>query len=279
MFFDTHHRFLHHRVIHPRFFFFSSFGFGHRHAFITVFPYYHRRFIFVNPWGYWPDDYYYHRYYQYGCYPYSWYGPNPVPYKVGGDTYNYYTYNYADPGTALPAQAPSYTPPDPPAETDVDRYFDTAVKAFEAGDFHRAVTQFALAYQGAPNDKVIPFAYSQALFAIGEYKLAAMVLNGAIARIKPAEEGIFYPRGLYADDDVLFAQVNALRDKALLDPMDMNLQFLLGYHYLGLGELDNAEEPLLKATTDANYGPKARALLNLLDNLKAAQTQAVPVTQ
>jgi hypothetical protein len=107
------------------------------------------------------------------------------------------------------------------------------------------------------------------------------VLSGAIARIRPIEEGIFYPRGLYADENVLFAQVEALRATAAMNPTDMNLQLLLGYHYLGLDELDNAEGPLVKATANAGSSPAAQSLLQLLDTLKAArqreaQMQAVP---
>lgn len=282
VFFDRHRSFVHHRIVQPDFFFLASFSAGPHYTFVPVYPYHHRRFIFVNPVGYWPDEYHYYRYYQYGCSPYGWYGPQPVPRQVG-DTYNYYTYNYADPAAvALPAEAPAYTPPaELPIETDADRFFDTAVRAFEAGNFRMATTQFALAYQAAPNDKVLPFAYAQALFAVGDYKLAGPVLSGAIARIRPIEEGIFYPRGLYADENMLFAQVEALQAAAALNPTDRNLQFLLGYHYLGLGELDNAEGPLVNATADASRGPASQSLLQLLDTLKAArqqeaQMQAVP---
>jgi len=63
-------------------------------GFRYVYPYYHRKYIFISLGGYWPFDYCYARYYWYGCHPYYWYGYYPVAQEVQGDTYNYYTYNY-----------------------------------------------------------------------------------------------------------------------------------------------------------------------------------------
>jgi len=50
---------------------------------------------------------------------------------------------------------------------------------------------------------------------------------------------------------VLFQQINDLVEKTQQFPFDANLQLLLGYQLLGVGELDQAREPLRQASLDA----------------------------
>jgi tetratricopeptide (TPR) repeat protein len=171
----------------------------------------------------------------------------------------------------------SYTPQQPAPETSADQYFDEGVTAFGADDYNTAVAKFALANKTATDDKVLPFAYSQAFLATGDYKSAVQVLRAALAKVNPVTEGVFYPRGLYSSDDILLKQVDDLSVKTNQNPQDTDLQLLLGYQYLGLGELDKAAVPLKNATIDSLNGPPANALLQLLDKLQA--TQAEPQTQ
>ena len=56
VFFDRHRSFVHHRIVQPDFFFLASFSTGPHYTFVPVYPYHHRRFVFVNPVGYWPGD-------------------------------------------------------------------------------------------------------------------------------------------------------------------------------------------------------------------------------
>lgn len=280
------HRFLHHRIIHPDFFFLTFFTFGHHHIFHPIFPFHHVRFIFVNPFGFWPYDYNYYRYYQYGCYPYQWYGYNPVPYQYGSDTYNYYTYNYygSDAKGPLSEQELNsmrdYKAQPPQPSTSVDEYFDAGVKAFEGGDYNTAIAKFALAREQAPDDKVLVFAYSQAYLSAGDYKSSAQVLRAALAKVtNPLTEGVFYPRGLYESDDVLLKQIDVLAEKANQNKQDTDLQLLLGYQYLGLGELDRAWEPLNIAGADSMNGSSAKTLLQMLDKLQTEQKQQPKVTE
>ena len=287
-FFDRNHHFLNHRIVRPDFFFLGDFRFGHRHIFRPIFPFFHQRFLFVNPCGFWPYDYDYLRYYWYGCYPYYWYGYNPVPYEYGGDTNNYYTYNYYGDNSSGQASSSGYgnQPVDqsalkqvqeqakPPAsQTPADTYFDEGVKAFGNGDYSTATEKFAGAKGLSPNDKILPFAYSQSLLAAGNYTEAAASLREALAKVNPEAEGVFYPRGLYSDDDVLLKQIDALNEAAQKS-QDSNLQLLLGYQQLGIGELDNAEAPLKQASTDKVNGPSAESLLQLLDKLQAAKPES-----
>jgi len=247
--------------------------------------------MFVSIGGYWPVEYNFIRYYWYGYHPYRWYGYYPVGYEVQGDTYNYYTYNYyySDDGTvaSVAGQVANGIKPvdhntfadvreklaqqavqEPHPETPVDTHFDEAVKAFEAGNYEIAIERFAEARELAPDDMVLPFAYAQALFANEQYSEAAKVLRSALAKVSPGEEGVFYPRGLYADDDILFKQIERLSQKAKLYSLDADLQLLLGYQLLGIGEIDKAIEPLQQASQDFENAAAATTLLGLLAKIR-----------
>ena len=278
--------------IRPRHRFILSYNWGPWCSFSYFRPYYHRRYVFVSLGGYWPLDYRYRRYYWYGYHPYRWYGYYPIAREVGGNTYNYYTYYYngdtvaADPSQAAYPIAPvdhttfedireklAQQAEEPYEVTLADRYFEEAVGAFELDNYDRAAERFAQAIELAPDDMVLPFAYSQALFAAEEYTEAAEVLRAALAKVSPEDEGIFYPRGLYSDDDTLFEQMDRLAKKAELYSFDGDLQLLLGYNLLGIGEIDEAVEPLRLATLDLKNAPAATVLLNLLEKIRSKDAE------
>jgi tetratricopeptide (TPR) repeat protein len=287
---DHCHR-THYRSIWPRYHFTLSYHFGHHSHFTYCYPYYHRKYIFVSLGGCWPTSYHYRRYYWYGYHPYRWYGYYPVAAEIRGDSYNYYTYNYyytgetesvdygpvetnyitpvdhttfADVRAKLAAQAA-----DPAQATLADMYFEEGVKAFENGDYVTAIQKFAAAMELAPDDIILPFAYAQALFANGQYSEAVVVLRAALANISPEEQTVFYPRGLYPNDDELFDHIDKLAEKADFYTFDADLQLLLGYHLLGVGELDAAIEPLTRAGHDFMNVEASQILLKLLETIKA----------
>jgi hypothetical protein len=287
---------LHTRIISPGFGFSILYNRGRHFSFGYCYPYYHRKYVFVSLGGYWPVDYGYTRYYWYGYHPYDWCGYAPIAREVAGDTNNYYTYNYygQDDGASYSySQAgEGAAPVDPQAFADVreklaqqaaegpseptlaDKYFENAVKAFEAADYDKAVQEFARAKQLAPGDMVLPFAYSQALFADGQYSQAAEVLRAALAKVTPEKEGVFYPRGLYADDQAILKQIEVLVEKAELYTFDADLQLLLGYQLLGIGELDAASGPLLRASMDLENAKAAEVLLKLLHKIERERSEA-----
>ncbi|MBN2138781.1 MAG: hypothetical protein JW720_13315 [Sedimentisphaerales bacterium] len=294
------------RTIWPRYRFMLHYNFGNCFTFRYCYPYYHRKYVFVSLGGYWPLDYCYRRYYWYGYHPYRWYGYYPVPAEVRHDTYNYYTYNYyytgegqaVQYGPTTAAADYSISPVDHTTFADVraklaaeaagepdqmtlaDTYFEEAVKAFEAADYAAAVEKFANAMNLATEDIILPFAYAQALFANEQYSEAVIVLRTALANIKPEEQTVFYPRGLYADDDTLFDHIDKLSEKADFYSFDADLQLLLGYHLLGVGELDAAVGPLTRAGQDFNNAQASQTLLKLLETIKAeAETEEAANTQ
>lgn len=258
-----------------------------------IYPYHLRKYIFVSLGGYWPVHYRYARYHWYSYHPYEWYGYYPVARQIGTSTNNYYTYNYyygdgpqntaglndssyqitpADHNTfadvrAKLAEQSAREPADP---TLADKYFEEAVKAFEKGDYAIALQKFSQAAQNAPQDVILPFAKAQALFALGRYSQAATALRLALQQSDPEQEGVFYPRGLYADEEVLFEQIEQLAAKAEESKADADIQMLLGYHLLGVGETQQSLAPLQNAAQDPKNAKAARVLLDLARKVQSA---------
>lgn len=262
------------------------YGYGPWYSGRYFYPYYHRKYLFISLGGYWPSWCHYRRYYWYGCHPYHWYGYYPVAREVQGPTYNYYTYNYytddnstqADPAIFEQIGAQEQGPDQ---VTLADVYFEEAVKAFEEGKYNTASTKFARAMELAPDDQILPFAYSQALIAVGQYTEAAQILREAIAKVPPEEDGVFYPRGLYSDEDILLGQIDRLAEQAETYSYDADLQLLLGYQLLGIGEVDRAVEPLIHAGEDLVNAKAAGMLLELaekikIQNVKPEESQPTP---
>jgi thioredoxin-like negative regulator of GroEL len=218
------------------------------------------------------------RYYWYGYHPYQWYGYDPIPRQVN----NYYTYNYNDaPVSETPAAMPPVAdmresqPPEPPQyQGPADLRFSEAVTAFEDGNYAIAANLFRQGMMLDTQDIVMPFAYAQALFADKEYLLSVLALRDALSRIKPNENTIFYPRGLYKQDDDLFRQIDELMIACDKMPYDRNLKFLLGYHLLGVGETDSAAAYLEEASRAPQNAEGASVLLTLIEQVRQAEKQA-----
>ena len=279
-----------HRVIRPRFHLGLCYNFGRRIAFKRFYPYYQRRYVFVSIGGYWPYHYTYRRYYWYPCHLYYWHGYHPVARLIPHDNYNYYVYNYYGYGTEGYDSSGSLEPVDhttfedirrkieadkgPAPETLSDIYFDQAVKAFEKGDYKLAAEKLARAMRESPEDTILPFALAQALMADEKYEDAVLVLRAAIANMPEDEPGVFFPRGLYKDENILFEQIERLGQRAEAAPADFDLQFLLGYQLLGAGNAEEAVDPLRKAAADPQNKAAATVLLELAQDLLAADTEA-----
>ena len=252
-----------------------------------MYPYYHRKYIFVSLGGYWPTGYRYVRYHWYPSHFYNWYGYDPIARQVEGDTYNYYTYNYygtdegsdgqynqsvdgvtvADHTTFADVREKLADQQAPDAETFADVCFDEGIKAFESGDYALAADKFAEAAEFAPEDIILPFAYGQALFADARYMHAVLVIRDALEKTTLEELGVFYPRGLYSDEEILFKQIDALAGQVELSPYNPDLQLLFGYHLLGTGELEASIGPLAEAGKDTKNAAAAALLGGLAEKI------------
>lgn len=275
------------RLVWPSYRLLIGYTWGPRFAFHYVYPYYHRKYIFVSLGGYWPYDYSYARYYWYGWHPYYWYGYYPIAREVQTDTYNYYTYNYYNNGeqaatyqsqVAEPGRFENLAeqPAEPPVTTLADTYFEEGVKAFEVAEYNTAIQKFTKAMELAPDDMILPFALSQALMAGGQYSNAAATLRDALAKVQPDKEGVFFPRGLYPDEQRLLDQIDLLSEQAEQYSFDADLQLLLGYQLLGIGQTDRAVEPLMNAKKDLVNADSAGVLFGLLEKVKTSNGQTAP---
>lgn len=157
----------------------------------------------------------------------------------------------------------------PQPQTLADKFFEDGVKAFEQNEYETASKAFADAVALEPNDLILPFAYAQALFADEQYYQAAEILRLALTNLPPDKEGVFFPRGLYAEDEILFEQIEQLEEKAEIFTFDADYKLLLGYQYIGIGEYDRAEEILTGAARYERNTEATEILLRLLEKLKA----------
>ena len=284
---DRHNRLLH-RVVYPKYRFGIYYNWGNSFRLCYDYPYYRRRYVFVSLNGYWPYGYRYRRYYWYPSHYYNWYGYYPIAREIPTDTYNYYTYNYYGDGSTGEAGtvydsgnfATHETYADvrekmdaqedlgPAAEELSDTYFEAGVKAFEDGDYGKATDRFGEAIKLAPEDKILPFAFAQALFADGRYDQAAEVIRAITKTFEPEKEGIFYPRGLYLEEEVLLKQIDQLAKQTELSTFNSDLQLLLGYHLLGIGEIEPSIEQLSKAANAPENSETATVLLRLAVKIK-----------
>lgn len=175
-------------------------------------------------------------------------------------TYN--TYNYYSSNNEQPVDEPEF-------ESAADLYFARAVELFDAQNYAGAALQLRETILLSPEDIVLPFTYSQALFANGDYAHAASVLREAMEQIPDDELTVYYPRGLYGDEAILIEQIEKLKKAAAKEPFDSDYQLLLGYQYMGLGQLDKAYGPLTKAAENAVNMTTANKLLELSAKLEA----------
>ncbi len=292
-YYDPYQR-LHHRIIWPTYYYPVYYPFGAGWHLDYVYPYYHRKYVFTSLGGWWPYDYTYRRYYWYGYHPYVWYGYYPVAREVVVGSDNYYTYNYnfydedgnyttyssstpleATTQAEVQARLQQRKAAEPAPQTLADTRFDEGVKSFEAGDYATAGVKFDEAMRLAPKDMILPFALAQVLFADGDYRRAAEVLRVALKEVTPEKEGVFFPRGLYANDEVLYGQIDKLLDKADQAGDDSDLQLLLGYQLLGVGETGYAREQLEQARQDPKNAASAGTLLNVVEKMEKEAGSAV----
>ncbi len=293
-YYDPYHH-LHHRVIWPSYYYPVYYPFGSHGYYDYVWPYYHRKYVFISLGGWWPYDYSYRRYYWYGYHPYVWYGYYPVASEVAVGSDNYYTYNYnyyGDDGSNTSYSSDAPLDPVTQARLRADsnnrrlpsrphrRWPTPALKRVSRASRRASMPPPPRSSKRrrrlSPNDMILPFAYAQALFANGQYDQAADMLRGRLTNVTPEKEGVFFPRGLYADDDVLYGQIDKLLDKVDQAEGDSDLQLLLGYQLLGVGETGHARDQLEEARQDPKNAASAGILLRLVEKM---EKEAGPATK
>ena len=129
--------------------------------------------------------------------------------------------------------------------------FDAARTSFAKGDYSQALQLTEQAIQSVPNDPVLHEFGALCLFAQGDYKRAAAVLNAVLA-VAPGMDWTTMS-SLYPDVDTYTQQLRKLEAATNDNPDDAAARFVLAYHYLVVGHTDAAIEEL-KAVVEKQPG-------------------------
>ena len=128
--------------------------------------------------------------------------------------------------------------PSTPQQTEALTAFDQGLVKFKAAQYVSALTDFNAALKQLPGDAVVHEVRSLALFAIGDYKTAAVGLNSLLS----AAPGMDWTTmsGLYGNSDDYTTQLRKLEQFCESNPNDASAYFVLAYHYLVTGSKDGA---------------------------------------
>ncbi len=243
----------------------SNFGHRRRHSY---------SFYFGAPYGY-----YYYNYPYYG-YPYRRYYYYYRPGYYYGDPY-YYPYDdnyekedyqdkYYDPFEQVREKMKKQQNEE---QAKLNYYLEDIAVAFEVRHYQRAVVLTADAVKAEPDNRILPFVYTQALFANYQYGKAADVLRKALLTIEPDKQQVFYIDGLYSDRDVLTEQIKKLTTATEKEPQNADLQLLLGYQLLGEGRFSQAQRALQNARKDYVNKDAAGMLEKLFEKTRRGETK------
>ncbi|MBW8040799.1 MAG: hypothetical protein FVQ85_12455 [Planctomycetes bacterium] len=155
----------------------------------------------------------------------------------------------------------------------VDRYLQDIANAFSNQDYDGAVHKATEALSAEPQNMVLPFVYSQALFARQQYSKAAGVLRKVMAKVDVEQQGVFYSLGFYPDKTVLNRQIEILTEAVSADSDNASLQLVLGYQLLGVGKYDQALEALKVARKDYVNKEAAEVLMQVLEKARQQSDQ------
>jgi hypothetical protein len=227
-------------------------------------------------WGYWNPFWFSF----WGGYPYGWGGYWPDYFYPYGPVYASqnpmaaYVYPYSDEGqyAANYAPAPVVAPENtqPVAEggegeaAEGLQYYNDARAAFAQGDYRNAIRLGRHAGVEIPQNPQVYELTSLALFALGDYRDAAMEAHAALALGAPSDWPHLY--AYYKDGDRYTGHLRAL-EKAVGDaPSSAPGQFLLGYHYLMTGAKGEAKAHFTQA---AKLTPNDKLAEHILKQLEA----------
>ena len=160
---------------------------------------------------------------------------------------------------------------DDPAAATANRRLDDAREAFRAGQYAQAQELAEAAIKDLPSDATLHEFRALTLFAQQKYKESAAALYAVLS----AGPGWDWEtlRGLYPDAATYTAQLRNLEAAVKNDPRSGAGHFLLGYHYLVLGDKAAAVSQLQEVT---RAQPSDKLAAALLKSLTTASADAPP---
>jgi hypothetical protein len=201
------------------------------------------RFGFLGPFfsvGWWPG------YYDYG------YGGWPY-----GDYYDRYNYNVAPYAVAssdyFDTDVPLQTPPmlqanneDTNIDSEESEFYSQAIEAFQQGEYSAAARLAAHAALDEPRNPNVHLLLSLGLFAVGQYRGAAMEAH-AVAALGAVPD---WPKllGLYDNNVESYTEhLRALEQYVRNNPTAPDGRFLLGFQYMMDGHRSVAQDQFLES--------------------------------
>jgi tetratricopeptide (TPR) repeat protein len=184
------------------------------------------------------------------------------------------TYNVQAPAETPGAAQPQAQPQESPEQAAAYQLFDQAREAFKGGDYATALRTDTQAIQKFPKDPVMHEFAALCLFATGDYHRAAAILNSLLA----AAPGMDWTTmiGLYPDSDTYTKQLRALEARCREQPNDPAAAFVLGYHYLVIGQNDAAARAMQRVVTNKPGDLVAKQIADALAAKPPEQPAAVP---
>jgi tetratricopeptide (TPR) repeat protein len=217
--------------------------------------------------GFYGDrDYYRHNFAFLPFFYPGWYGWYDWPYSYD---YGYDTYwpSYYDGGSSG-GTAVSYATPTAPTVAQGttslgEEYAEQARDAFRNGDYQGALRAAGHAAVEMPRDAAIHELMSLALFALKDYRGAAIEAHAALSLGPPIDWPTLY--AYYGSADTYTNQLRALETFVRENPRKPEGQFLLGYHYIMTGNRDAAKKELAGVLAIPPADKLAESLMQQLD--------------
>jgi hypothetical protein len=196
------------------------------------------------PWWYsyggWPGYYSYYDYYPYNNYTTYAYDSDTVP--------------YADSEPIAESPMTNATIGEEQSE-----YYTEALAAFQQGDFSNAVRLAGHAAIDEPRNPDVHLLLSLGMFALGQYRGAAMEAHAVAAMGQIPDWAKVY--AIYGNVETYTNQLRALEKYVSAHPKSPEGRFMLGFQYMIAGHPDAAKGELLQAL---NLTPQDRLAGQLL---------------
>ncbi len=217
-------------------------------------------------------------YYGYGDYGWPYYG-DYGSYGYGPGASYYYDYgpsvsNYYDYGPGAGYDVATYSPANPavyvtPSDATSDQtastgedYATQALDAFRSGDYRDALRWASHAAVEMPQDARAHELMSLCLFALKDYRGAAMEAHAALTLGPVIDWPTLY--AFYGNVDTYTGQLRALGAFVTDNPKAPEGRFLLAYHFLMTGHKDAAKKELTEVLALAPGDKLAEELLKQL---------------
>lgn len=172
--------------------------------------------------------------------------------------------------TVPPAPQPDAAATDPKTQAAVE-LFDQARADFKQNNYDAALDKVNSAIQQMPSDPVLHEFRSLVLFAQGKYSESAGTIYAVLATGPGWDWDTM--RSLYPNVDVYGNQVHKLEDYCNANPMAADVRFLLAYHYLTMGYVEEAKAELERVV---ELQPKDELSIQLVKLLSEEPKEANP---